>query len=179
MGVVEETRVFESRDFLPTTLIKGATVVNAKDEKLGKIEEIMIDSERGRIAYAVIASDCFLGMSCKLFAIPWESLERNRDDYILRVDKSVLENSPGIDEDAWSLTRGELADVYKRCGIQPYWDSNIMAKKATLRRTSVKIQLHNKYVRCAIRNTLQQWLIQKKIKIDNNDVVGKPTVWFL
>jgi hypothetical protein len=38
MGVVEETRVLESRDFLPTTSIKGSKVVNVKEEKLGKIE---------------------------------------------------------------------------------------------------------------------------------------------
>ena len=123
MGVVEETRVLESRDFLPTTSIKGSKVVNVKEEKLGKIEEIMIDSESGRIAYAVLSFDGWLGANNKLFAIPWESLERNRDDYILRVDKSVLEKAKGFDKEKWSLTRDELADAYKRCGLQPYWES--------------------------------------------------------
>jgi sporulation protein YlmC with PRC-barrel domain len=121
MGVVEETRVLESRDFLPTTSIKGSKVVNVKEEKLGKIEEIMIDSESGRIAYAVLSFDGWLGANNKLFAIPWEYLERNRDDYILRVDKSVLENAKGFDKEKWSLTHDELADAYKRCGLQPYW----------------------------------------------------------
>ena len=121
MGLVEETRVLESRDFLPTTSIKGSKIVNVKEEKLGKIEEIMIDSESGRIAYAVLLFDSWLGANNKLFAIPWESLERNRDDYILRVDKSVLENAKGFDKEKWSLTRDELADAYKRCGLQPYW----------------------------------------------------------
>ena len=170
MGVVEETRVFESRDFLPTTLIKGATVVNAKDEKLGKIEEIMIDSERGRIAYAVIAFDCFLGMRYKLFAIPWESLERNRDDYILRVDKSVLKNSPGIDEDAWSLTRGELADVYKRCGIQPYWKSNIMVKKATWKKTPTGYE--SECTHCGTTNFSKDPTAQQVCKMCNKEYLA-------
>jgi sporulation protein YlmC with PRC-barrel domain len=121
MGVVEETQVFENKTFLPTTSIKGAKVVNVKEEKLGKIEEIMIDSESGRIAYAVLSFGGWLGTNNKSFAIPWESLERNRDDYILRVDKSVLENAKGFDKEKWSLTRDELADAYKRCGLQPYW----------------------------------------------------------
>jgi len=121
MGVVEEISVIENRDFLPTTSIKGAKVVNAKDEKLGKIEEIMIDEERGRIAYAVLSVGGWLGAGNKLFAIPWESLERNRDDYILRVDKSVFEGSEGYDKEKFSLTRDELAYVFKRCGVQPYW----------------------------------------------------------
>ena len=121
MGVVEETQVLENKTFLPTTSIKGSKVVNVKEEKLGKIEEIMIDSKSGRIAYAVIAFDCFLGMDCKLFAIPWESLERNRDDYILRMDKSVFDNFKGLDEDAWTLDYDQLKVVYMRCEIQPYW----------------------------------------------------------
>jgi sporulation protein YlmC with PRC-barrel domain len=40
----------ENKTFLPTTSIKGYKVVNVKEEKLGKIEEILIDSESGRIA---------------------------------------------------------------------------------------------------------------------------------
>jgi sporulation protein YlmC with PRC-barrel domain len=101
MGVVEETRVIEKRYFLPPTSIKGAKVVNVKEEKLGKIEEIMIDSESGRIAYGVLSFGGWLGANNKLFAIPWESLERNRDDYILRVDKSILENAKGYDKEKW------------------------------------------------------------------------------
>ena len=55
----------------------------------------------------------------KLFAIPQESLELNRDDYILRADKSVFEGSEGYDKEKISLTRDELANVYKRCGVNP------------------------------------------------------------
>ena len=88
---------------------------------MGVVEEIMIDSESGRIAYAVLSFGGWLGANNKLFAIPWESLKRNRDDYFLRVDKSVLENAKGFDQEKWSLTRDELADAYKRCGVKPYW----------------------------------------------------------
>jgi sporulation protein YlmC with PRC-barrel domain len=107
--------------FVPSTEIKGSRVVNAKEENLGKIEEVMIDSERGRIAYVVLSFGGLLGMGNKLFAIPWESLEFNRGDYILKLDKSVLEKAEGFDEEAWTMTRDELVSVYKRCGIQPYW----------------------------------------------------------
>ena len=108
--------------FLPTTEIKGSRVVNVKEENLGKIDEVMIDSERGRIAYAVIAFDCFLGMDCKLFAVPWEVLEENRGDYILRVDKGALEAAEGLNEDVWALTRNDLAKVYEQYKLHPYWE---------------------------------------------------------
>jgi len=121
MGIVEETQVSKNMTFVPATEIKGSRVVNVKEENLGKIEEVMIDSEQGRIAYVVLSFGGLLGMGNKLFAIPWESLEYNRGDYILRLDKSILEKAEGFDEEAWNLTRDELVSVYKRCGIQPYW----------------------------------------------------------
>ena len=122
MGVVEETQVVKNTTFLPATEIKGSRVVNVKEENLGKIEEVMIDSERGRIAYAVIAFDCFLGMDCKLFAVPWEALEEYRGDYILRVDKGALEAAEGLNEDVWALTRNDLAKVYEQYKLHPYWE---------------------------------------------------------
>ena len=123
MGIVEETQVTEGTTFLPTTKIKGSKVINVKEEHLGKIEEVMLDTEKGRIAYAVLSFGGFLGVGNKLFAIPWEALESNRGEYILRVDKSVLEKIGGFDKEKWSLTRDELAKVYTHYGLQPYWET--------------------------------------------------------
>ena len=123
MGIVEETLGTSYTTFLPTTTLKGSKVVNVKEEHLGKIDEIMIDSERGRVAYAVLSFGGFLGAGNKKFAIPWEALESSRGDYILRVDKSVLEKTEGFDKEEWSLTRDELAKVYTHFGIQPYWEN--------------------------------------------------------
>ena len=95
----------------------------SKKEHLGKIEEVMIDVNMGRIAYAVLSFGGFLGIGNKLFAIPWEALESNGWDYILRIDKSVLEKAEGFDKEELSLTRHELAKVYTHFGIQPYWKS--------------------------------------------------------
>ena len=59
---------------LSASSLKGDNVVNHQGEDLGKIEEIMIDLDRGRIAFAVLSFGGFLGMGDKLFAIPWEAL---------------------------------------------------------------------------------------------------------
>ena len=123
MGIVEETQVMENETFLPTTTIKGSKVINVNEEHLGMIEEVMIDPEKGKIAYAVLSFGGFLGIGNKLFAIPWEALESNGWDYILSIDKSVLERAEGFDKEEWSLTRDELAKVYTHFGIQPYWES--------------------------------------------------------
>ena len=84
------------------------------------IEEVMIDPGKGKIAYAVLSFGGFLGIGNKLFAIPCEALESNGWDYILKIDKSVLEKTEGFDKEERSLTRDELAKVYAHFGIQPY-----------------------------------------------------------
>ena len=55
------------------TLI-GNDVYNTRDEDLGDIKEIMLDTQSGRVAYAVLSYGGFLGMGEKLFAVPWSAL---------------------------------------------------------------------------------------------------------
>ncbi|WP_243685556.1 PRC-barrel domain-containing protein [Methanosarcina barkeri] len=82
----------------------------------------MIDSERGRIAYVILACDCFIGMSCKLFAIPWEALKATRGDYILRVEKGAFKAAEGLGDNVWTLTRNDLTKIYEKYNVPPYWE---------------------------------------------------------
>ena len=106
--------------------IIGEAVVNRQDESLGKIHELVIDAEEGRLAYAVLSFGGFIGMGNKLFAIPWTAFEfsNTENKLILNVDKEKLEAAPGFDKDAkWP----DFADrtwgdgVYKHYGYKPYW----------------------------------------------------------
>ena len=60
----------DNPEFLSASTIKGDKVINTAGEDLGKIEELMLDLRDGRIAYAVLSFDGFLGLGNKLFAIP-------------------------------------------------------------------------------------------------------------
>ena len=78
-------------------------MVNYKGEDLGKIEEIMIDLDRGRVAYAVLSFGGFFGVGDKLFAIPWQafSVDTTKKQLILNADKERLEKAPGFDKNNW------------------------------------------------------------------------------
>lgn len=106
------------------TLI-GDNVRNMQGEDLGKLEEIMIDLDEGRVAYAVLSFGGFLGMGDKLFAIPWEALSVDTENHelVLNVQRELLENAPGFDKDHWPKTgdRQWLVDVYSYYGYDPYW----------------------------------------------------------
>lgn len=104
---------------MSASTIKGDGVVNGKDEKLGTIEEVMIDVENGRIAYAVLSFGGFLGMGDKLFAIPWNAfrIDSQEKRFILDVPKEKLEKAPGFDQDHWP----DMADRAWSTGINTYY----------------------------------------------------------
>jgi len=91
-----------------TSLLKaskliGYSVKNKQGEEVGQIEEIVINSQDGRIAYAVLSFGGFLGMGDKLFAIPWKSLTPipEQQSFSLDIDKEKLAETPGFDETNW------------------------------------------------------------------------------
>lgn len=70
---------------------------------LGKIDDFMIHLDSGKTASAVLSFGGVLGIGNKLFAVPWPalSLDRDRRELILNVDKERLKNAPGFDKDSW------------------------------------------------------------------------------
>jgi sporulation protein YlmC with PRC-barrel domain len=119
-SVMEQPRV------LSAGTLKGDKVRNSAGEDLGKIEELMIDLETGRIAYVVLSFGGFLGMGDKLFAIPWEALrlDTDRHEFILDVDKELLKKAPGFDKNDWPdmADRSWGSGIYGYYGYRPYWE---------------------------------------------------------
>jgi hypothetical protein len=81
----------------------GDKVINLQGEDLGKIEEIMIEMESGKVDYAVLSFGGIMGMGDKLFAIPWHLLRLDPENrqFILNVDKERLKTAPGFDKNNW------------------------------------------------------------------------------
>lgn len=122
-----EPRVARYTNIVPAKKsVIGARVVNRQNESLGKIEDIVIDADAGRIAYAVLSFGGILGMGDKHFAIPWEALAFSLSDKhaLLNVDKKVLENAPGFKEDNWPNMADPTwgSNIYKHYGYRPYWE---------------------------------------------------------
>lgn len=102
--------------------IIGTTVKNPKDDKLGDIEELVLDPESGHVVYAVVSFGGVLGLGNKLFAIPWKALHWTRDKeyYVLDLDKDTLKKAPGFDKkhwpdssSKWDQQREEIEQFYR------------------------------------------------------------------
>ena len=111
---------------LAASTLKGDKVVNLQGEDLGKIEELMIDLTRGRVAYAVLSFGGFLGMGDKMFAIPWEALavDTTEKRFVLNLDKELLKRAPGFDKNNWPNMTDPAwgAELYAYYGYKPYWE---------------------------------------------------------
>jgi sporulation protein YlmC with PRC-barrel domain len=109
---------------LAADTLTGDKVVNRQKEDLGTIEHLMIDVEKGRVAYAVLSFGGLLGMGNKLFAIPWSALtvDTGEKRLILNADKKLLERAPGFDKAHWPdmADRAWDAEVSAFYGAKPY-----------------------------------------------------------
>jgi sporulation protein YlmC with PRC-barrel domain len=110
---------------LSASSITSDKVVNDAGEHLGKIEDLMIDLESGRIAYAVISFGGFIGAGDKLFAVPWEAFQISFHDkkFILNVPKEDLKMAPGFDKNHWpeAADNSWLQEVYEYYNCTPFW----------------------------------------------------------
>ncbi len=113
------------RLMLASTL-EGNDVMNKGGEKLGVIDEIMLDVPMGRIAYAVMSCGGFLGVGERLFAIPWGALTLDTDNkcFLLDVSRERLEAAPGFDKDHWPSLADQSwgVNVHKYYVTRPYWE---------------------------------------------------------
>lgn len=107
--------------FLSASTLNGDAVKNHKDESLGDLKDIMIDTTSGKIAYGVLAFGGVLGMGEKLFAVPWDALtiDGENKQLLLNVEKDRLKDAPGFDKDHWPNFADEtfgnqVRDYYKR-----------------------------------------------------------------
>jgi len=93
---------FQPNVMRATDLI-GMKVVNRQNEDLGKVEEIVLNPERNKIAYGVLSFGGVLGIGDKHFAVPWDAFDKKpgATALILNKDKESLSKAPGFDKSNW------------------------------------------------------------------------------
>jgi sporulation protein YlmC with PRC-barrel domain len=106
----------------------GTDVNDQTGQKIGKIEDVVLDKESSNIMFAVVGFGGFLGMAEKYHPIPWASLDYDEEEraYVVGFTKTQLEAAPAasIEELTGSDGRGfrdRSFDYYK---APRYWEKN-------------------------------------------------------
>jgi hypothetical protein len=96
-----------TNDVISSDKVEGTTVYNAAGDKLGSIDDLMIDKHSGQVRYAVMEFGGFLGMGTDRYPLPWNMLkyDTGRGGYVVPLDKARLEGAPRYpDNDAPAYT---------------------------------------------------------------------------
>lgn len=109
------------KNMASASTIAGQKIYNAKKETLGKVEDVVLDLDAGKVAYVVLSFGGFLGIGDKLFAVPLQALtaDSKEECFHLDITKEKLENAPGFDKSNWPTTYDEsfMKSVYSHYGI--------------------------------------------------------------
>jgi sporulation protein YlmC with PRC-barrel domain len=76
--------------------VKGTAVYNAAGDKIGHVEDVVLDKMSNNIISAVLGFGGVLGMGEKYHPIPWALLDYSPDQggYIVPMSKDELKNAP-------------------------------------------------------------------------------------
>jgi len=97
--------------------VKGSNVYDLSGEKIGEIDDLMIDKISGRAIYAVMAFGGFLGVGENYYPLPWGSLKYDvrLDGYVVALSREQLEAAPKYDRNTafeWTPDFGRQVDQY-------------------------------------------------------------------
>jgi len=120
MGDITENT---SGNLIAAERVNGTNVYNTKGEKLGHVEDIMIDKVSGKAIYAVLSFGGFLGVGEKQHPLPWSTLkyDQRQGGYVINLDKRVLEGAPTYEGENfhWTPEYGRKIDKYYN--VPTYW----------------------------------------------------------
>jgi sporulation protein YlmC with PRC-barrel domain len=112
-------------DVMAASTLDSDRVLSSDGEEVGKVKDIMLDVESGRIAYMVMSSGGFLGIGDKLLAVPWNALtlDADRKCFVVGLSSERVKNAPGFDKGHWPsmADRTWASSVHQYYGREPYW----------------------------------------------------------
>ena len=107
--------------------VKGTAVYNTQGDKIGTVEDVVLDKSSNNIMFAVLGTGGVLGVGEKYRPIPWSVLDYDsqKGGYIVPLDRNRLDNAPayGMDE----LIRNDggaaiMTETYSYYKVPAYWE---------------------------------------------------------
>jgi hypothetical protein len=115
----------ETTRLIAADKVEGTAVYNRAGDRLGSIENVMLDKLSGKVAYAVMSFGGFLGIGDRHHPLPWSvlSYDTRQGGYVVDLDKKALEGAPSYatgatpnwEEETWGK---QVHDYYR---VPPYW----------------------------------------------------------
>ncbi|MCE4556897.1 PRC-barrel domain-containing protein [Roseateles cellulosilyticus] len=81
---------------IPASKVEGTAVYNLDGDKLGSIDDLVIDKRTGHVRYAALEFGGFLGIGTDRYPLPWHLLryDTTKDGYVVNLDRDLLTDAP-------------------------------------------------------------------------------------
>jgi sporulation protein YlmC with PRC-barrel domain len=93
--------------------VKGTAVYDGSGDKIGTVEDVVLDKTSNRIMFAALGFGGVLGMGEKYCPVPWSLLnyDENKGGYVVPLSKDRLESAPAYDLKDLTKHDGSLGDI--------------------------------------------------------------------
>lgn len=78
-----DTAKLTANGYLRSSKLVGADVYNSQDTSIGTVDDLLIGTEHGKAAEAVLSVGGFLGIGDKLVEVPFSKLKLNKQGHLV------------------------------------------------------------------------------------------------
>jgi hypothetical protein len=114
-NITDSMPIEETDRTIASDKVEGTAVYDARDEKIGTLQSVMIDKYNGQVEYAVMSFGGFLSIGERYHPLPWSILRYSEKlrGYVVGISKEALKSGP-------TFTRGEVPVFDRAYGTSLY-----------------------------------------------------------
>ena len=107
--------------------VKGTAVYNEGGDRIGTVEDVVLDKQSNQILFAALGFGGVLGMGEKYYPVPWSMLDYDEDKggYVAPLSKDLLDNAPSCSLKDLTRHDGSLGSMreqtYTYYNVSPDW----------------------------------------------------------
>jgi len=96
--------------------VKGTSVYNSAGDKIGHVEDVVLDKKSDSIMFAALGFGGVLGMGEKYAPVPWSLLDYSPDKggYVVPMSEDLIKKAPAYSLSELTKADGEFADIREK-----------------------------------------------------------------
>ena len=96
--------------------VRGTPVYNDAGDKIGTVEDIVLDKQSNQIMFAALGFGGVLGMGEKYYPVPWSMLDYSEDKggYVVPLNKENIDQAPAYELKDLTKHDGSLGSIREK-----------------------------------------------------------------
>jgi len=96
--------------------VKGTNVYNSSGDKIGHVEDVVLDKKSDQIMFAALGFGGVLGMGEKYAPVPWSMLDYQPDKggYVIPMSEDMIKKAPVYDLADLTKNDGSFDDIREK-----------------------------------------------------------------